>query len=345
MAALSVTQGLAPLFHFQTRGRGSAPPEAARLLSNAYYVSAARYAVLTDRLGPVLGALRGAGLPAMVLKGPALAETVYPSPATRPMTDVDLLVRPHHVGAADGVLVGLGYRPVDGPVGNIDPASSASLSTLDYRSRDPLAPPVHLHWHLVNTSIPTEAYRDHIVMDEVWNEGLPLAMAGERVWRMAPHHRLVYLCEHALRPAHALWNPLLVTDLAWSIARDSPDWDRVLDVSRLFRLDRIAYFAIRVVRDLTDAPVPEGVIASLVPRRVTLGEGVFLRRALGGRSRPGTSYFVHLALRRTLLEKAGFLFRTIFPSRPVVAHHTARGSWGWYLERSASVLTHAIGKG
>src|SRR4051794_7149722 len=38
-------------------------------------------------------ALRDAAAPALLVKGAALALTVYPSPASRPMADIDLLVR------------------------------------------------------------------------------------------------------------------------------------------------------------------------------------------------------------------------------------------------------------
>jgi Uncharacterised nucleotidyltransferase len=43
-------------------------------------------------LAQVASALRGASLPALLVKGAALALTVYPSPASRPMADIDLLV-------------------------------------------------------------------------------------------------------------------------------------------------------------------------------------------------------------------------------------------------------------
>jgi hypothetical protein len=91
------------------------------------------------------------------------------------------------------------------------------------------------------------------------------------------------------------------------------------------------------------APVPDEVLAALRPDRLTRGERHFLREALRGRARPGRSYFIHLALRRTALEKARFLLRTLFPARTVVAHHTPGGSWRWYIGRGASALKHAIG--
>ncbi|OGG56879.1 MAG: hypothetical protein A3F84_10845 [Candidatus Handelsmanbacteria bacterium RIFCSPLOWO2_12_FULL_64_10] len=340
LIALAETRDLAPLLYCQARE--VLPPAAARTLSGAYYVSAARCAVLTDAVGKVLTALREADVPTVVLKGAALSETVYPSPAARPMTDVDLLVSPDRLRAADGALARLGYCAVDGRAEEVDPARPTSLSTLDYRAPDPLAPSVHLHWHLVNTSIPTEAYRDFIRLDEVWDAALPFAVAGATALRLAPHHLLVYLCEHALRPSHAFYKPLHLTDLAWVIAREGPDWGQVIDVAQRFRLARLAYFGLRIVQEQMGAPVPGEVLVALRPDCLTRGERYFLRQALRGRARPGTSTFIHLALRRTALEKARFLLRILFPPLAVVAHHAPGSSWRWYLGRGASALKHAL---
>jgi hypothetical protein len=343
LIALAETRDLAPLLYCQMRE--ILPPAVARSLSEAYYVSAARCAVLTDAVGRVLRAFREAEVPVLVLKGIALAETVYPSPAARPMTDVDLLVPPDRLRDADRVLACLSYCAVDGRAEEVDPARPTSLSTLDYRAPDPLAPSVHLHWHLVNTSIPTEVYRDAIRMDEVWGEALPFEVAGATALRLAPHHLFVYLCEHALRPSHAFYKPIHLTDLAWVVAREGPDWGRVADVARRFGLARLTYFGLRLVRERMGAPVSDGVLDALRPDCLTRGERHFLREALRGRARPGRSYFIHLALRRTALEKARFLLRTLFPARAVVAHHTPGGSWRWYLGRGASALRHALGFG
>ena len=344
LTAVAEACDLAPMLHLRAKEE-ALPPEAASALKRAYYVAAARHAVLSASLGTALRALKTAKIETMVLKGAALAETVYPSPACRPMTDVDLLVRPEDLRAADRALAGLGYRAVDGRAEAIDPDLPASLSTLEYQAEDPIAPPIHLHWHLVNTSVPVEAYRDRIDLGEVWAEALPFRVAGAETLRMASHHLIVYLCEHALRPAHAFYKPAHVTDLARVIAGglETADWARVADVARRFGLDRMVYLGLLIVRDRADAPVPDEVLRALRPTRLTAGERLFLRRALRGRSRPGDSYFVHLAMRRTFFEKARFLFRTIFPAREVASHHASGNLWRGSLRRGVQAVRHAMG--
>jgi hypothetical protein len=62
------------------------------------------------QLGEILDAFQHEGVRTLVLRGPALAWSVYPDPAMRPGCDLDLLVLPEEVVHARGIMEGLGYR-------------------------------------------------------------------------------------------------------------------------------------------------------------------------------------------------------------------------------------------
>ena len=59
-------------------------------------------------LAQVVGALEADGIPVIVVKGGALAHLLYPDPALRPMSDLDLLVDTSDLDRAAGVLRELG---------------------------------------------------------------------------------------------------------------------------------------------------------------------------------------------------------------------------------------------
>jgi hypothetical protein len=59
---------------------------------------------LTRELPELVGALRDAGIRVASLKGLSYGASMYPTPATRPMSDVDLLVAPTDMKIAKGVL-------------------------------------------------------------------------------------------------------------------------------------------------------------------------------------------------------------------------------------------------
>ncbi len=80
-------------------------------LRDARAVAALSRALATRELPPVAAALEAAiGGPAIVLKGPAISDRVYPDPGLRPYTDLDLLVDRATLDRAGAALSAIGYE-------------------------------------------------------------------------------------------------------------------------------------------------------------------------------------------------------------------------------------------
>jgi len=88
----------------------SVPKKFRERWAEAYYAAAARSALLSREMDRLLAALHEADIPAILLKGAILAENLYPNPALRPMSDLDILVPHDRVLDAREVLERLGYR-------------------------------------------------------------------------------------------------------------------------------------------------------------------------------------------------------------------------------------------
>ena len=87
------------------------PPEAITdEMRQAFLVSCVRSLHMEKQLQEIIEAFREQGVRVLVLRGPALAFSVYPDPAMRPSTDLDVLVRPEQVIQARAILESLGYR-------------------------------------------------------------------------------------------------------------------------------------------------------------------------------------------------------------------------------------------
>ena len=95
---------------------GSLPPEVRPPQSitdhmrMAFLESHVRSLRMERQLGEILNAFQGEGVRALVLRGPALAWSVYPNPALRPSSDLDLLVLPEQVVQARAILEHLDYK-------------------------------------------------------------------------------------------------------------------------------------------------------------------------------------------------------------------------------------------
>lgn len=99
------------------------------------------------QLAPIAAALVGAGLPALVVKGPEFADRLYAEPALRPFTDLDLLLPREALREAGGALARLGYRRC---------AERPAKYRGDYGEEswvleEPGTGAVELHWNLVNS--------------------------------------------------------------------------------------------------------------------------------------------------------------------------------------------------
>jgi hypothetical protein len=94
----------------------------------------------------VLDALAARGIETIVLKGAALAHTVYPEPWLRTRSDTDLLVRAADRQAAFAAMEQLGYRRSEAAGGEL--ASSEASFT-----RPGAMLPVDLHWRINNSSL------------------------------------------------------------------------------------------------------------------------------------------------------------------------------------------------
>ena len=78
-------------------------------MRQAFLVSCVRSLHMERQLQEIIDAFREQSVRVLVLRGPALAFSLYPDPATRPSGDLDLLVMPEHVVKARGILESLGY--------------------------------------------------------------------------------------------------------------------------------------------------------------------------------------------------------------------------------------------
>ncbi len=78
-------------------------------MRQAFLVSCVRSLHMERQLQEIIEAFREQGVRVLVLRGPALAFSLYEDPAMRPSCDLDLLVAPENVIQARGVLESLGY--------------------------------------------------------------------------------------------------------------------------------------------------------------------------------------------------------------------------------------------
>lgn len=159
----------------------------------------------------VAGALAGAGIPSILLKGTSTARLLYPG-EFRPQADADLLVPPDHWAGASSVLEGLGFVPPPdvGPV-----AHAATFLRTDGAAID-------LHrrlWHVAGGTLCWQVLSNHTVREVVWGHPVDMLTTPARVVVVALH-----AAQHGsevARPQEDLRRAVETVPLAdWQAARD-----------------------------------------------------------------------------------------------------------------------------
>lgn len=236
------------------------PPQVLRRVDHGYYWQAARNARLCDSLEEVLAALSRLSVSAIVLKGASIAELVYGNIALRSMTDLDVLVQPRDLDAAERVVRELGYVPDE----SSHPAEwyrRCHHHLAPYRSFDGSSI-VELHQHIFP---PAAGVRVRI--EDLWQRARPAALGSGPALVLAPADLLLHLCVGLSAVEHFVGRFRTLCDVAATIRRYELelDWACLLESARVYALDKHLYYALWLARCLVAADVPAFVLQTLKP--------------------------------------------------------------------------------
>jgi hypothetical protein len=93
----------------------------------------ARNLSIAEHTHEILDAAAADELPMLPLKGAILAHTIYEDPGLRPMSDVDLLVRPRQLERAIALLIRLGFMVTSPATARFSPRHAHAIALVDTR--------------------------------------------------------------------------------------------------------------------------------------------------------------------------------------------------------------------
>jgi hypothetical protein len=219
-------------------------------LQAAHYQAIAANTVQRQELGNLLGALERAGVDVVLLKGTALAYTVYDNPASRLKGDIDAWISPEQFPSALAALERLGYRGGDktdrpralvflfgGEHQMVNSTPGTGLIELQW-------PAFRGEWVRQTTQI------DH---DEILRRCLPIMIEGYRARVMAPEDTLIHLCHHQAI-SHQFSFPRVrgLLDIHLVVERANPDWQEIIARARAWRLATVLWTVCGLARQLLD---------------------------------------------------------------------------------------------
>ncbi|CRI63023.1 conserved hypothetical protein [Thiocapsa sp. KS1] len=218
-------------------------------------------------------ALAEAGIPVLMLKGLALATTVYEHLAARQFGDVDLLIPEKQVAQARDIVERLDYRPVYPPnmlrdlnvqrlTPNQERVYSAYYHELTLQSQDALFQ-LDMHWALVPRHFP-------IISDcrAIWQDARRTTYGGRTLSVLSTELQVIHTCIHAAKDR---WRKLKwVVDLDRIVrtnsrrGREQLDWERLAWYAKAWKSRRMLSTGLGLARRLLETPVPEPVSRLLI---------------------------------------------------------------------------------
>ena len=211
LCALATRERAEPVLYERLRtvsARRGRLPAGAAPLERLARVSQFRMMHLEQRLGESLAALARERIEAMLLKGAALALTVYGSFVRRPMSDLDLLLRGGSAvaGRARATLLTSGWVTTELEQLHEFFEGHQHLPALE----DARGTGVQLELH---TALFFEGHPFRLSPEDIWSRATPIIAFGQRTSVPSVHDQLLHLC------LHFAWSHMMATG-AWRAFRD-----------------------------------------------------------------------------------------------------------------------------
>jgi Uncharacterised nucleotidyltransferase len=296
--------GVTNLVYLSTRDL-DIDPELRSLLATVYHLNLTHHMKVIGELTALDATLRGAGVPFMVVKGPVLAEVIYPRNDLRAYGDLDLVVPHGRFGDAISALLEGGCDIFDRNwrVIRRELRGQVHMTARFGTSAD-------VHWHLINRASVRRSFA--IDMDAMFERGRFVSLDGPRVLTLDPCDTLLQLTLHAglSGAAKLAW----LKDIDRAAAEPALDWDEVVRRARAWRIGEITAVALRRSADLLAAPVPAEVAPALAGSRIwqSIVRGTERLSPLDRPpNRPSLSRSVTKATRRGFAASVGALARRV----------------------------------
>jgi hypothetical protein len=208
-------------------------------------------------------------VPFLVIKGPAIAERLYPSPDLRPYDDIDLLVASASFERTIVALETAGFSLQDR---NWDLIRQERRGQLHLRLD--LGTLADVHWHLLNRETVREAF--DVPTDDLFARSRPIELLGANVWTLDATDTLLHLCVHASLSGgdRLIW----MKDIERAIAVDGVEWRELVERAERWRAGPTVAIALARARRVAGAAVPAAVLERLHRGRARAAIGTAVDR-------------------------------------------------------------------
>jgi hypothetical protein len=250
LLAMAERHGVTALLNYELDG--VCPEQIPAQLRGRFERQAKSNLIHTAVLARVLDLLDRNGIPAVPLKGPALAMLAYGDLTLRTFSDLDLLIPRNDVARAMDLLAGMWFRLESDLHWTCASACLRSKEgELSFR-RESDGIRLDLHWRLL-----PNYFASSLDAERVWGRLGAMRLAGRDVPALSTEDLLLFLCAHGSKHR---WECLgWLCDVALLVKRGEINWPRLLARAREEHIERMVLLGLRLAGDLWGSPLPDAV--------------------------------------------------------------------------------------
>lgn len=258
--------GVGPLLWHQLK-RNVCPDSIAEALGSAALRATVEELIRRRAIEYALNALAACAVAPLLMKGTALAYTLYPAPELRSRSDTDVLIEKSDLARAVEVFTELGYTQPNAVGGDLVSAE------LGFSKQDEFGVAHHfdLHWRISNFHVLGEMLQ----FAELSAASVPIVALGAQARGLGAVHALLLACMHRLSHRQApyyvdgvahfdsdrlIW--LYDIDLLCRVLADA-QWAKVIDLARRKGLEEICLDGLLAAANCLATPIPAAVLTSL----------------------------------------------------------------------------------
>lgn len=301
------------------------PPTFINFIRHHATIMAGMRLTMMNRLEPLLAALSADGIDVMLLKGAALNLTVYDRPDLRPMTDVDLLVKPEYACRAVQTLLEHGCRRgADLVREDFFPKYYYETELLTH-DEQPLRIDLHAR--------PLRPLRLAITMpsDALWQDAQSVRVGDASAQIPGPEDMFIHLAAHAAY--HGFSRLLWLYDLRrlTETVGDRMKWSVVVDRAKKWKIILPVSCAVEKVESLWGPICPRDIREQLATMRVNWRDRLTLKQAPRDARSPLAHVAVSVLCTPGLRFKLGYVAAQLWPGDAHLGENYPYRHFGWTL--------------
>jgi hypothetical protein len=239
------------------------PSDAVAQLLGLVKINQFRSALLVEELARVLTLLSDGGVPAIPIKGPALAQELYGDPSLRVCVDLDILVPRSMARRAYELLRADGYRSEFGRGFFSELLLRHDIEYALYRNERGFEFMVELHWGVLWGGKEEES-----TSDQLWADAYPTTVFGAPAYALSPEWQILVLAAHAAR--HHWQGLKWLIDLHELYSAPKFDWEKLERKAKQLGWQEILRISFLACHKLFETPIPEKYLVGELPSWVKL---------------------------------------------------------------------------